>query len=234
MKKSLPFLALAAFSLAILFTACEKEDDETSVSPVPPKAKAKPPVARAGNDTTIYIPFSTYTLDGWASTDPNSNRVSYSWRRIAGPSVVEITTSSNSSRGHVSGLFNLGVYDFELTVKGTDGLSSKDTVSVTVAEPNCTSVNKEVILKDLRWDYSWMMEIAIYNPFSYLPPNSHLTNIYIKRDNSSVWEVAVPLNWNSPDYGQVPEWDYGNGVLVIYPGKDVTDDTPDIKLQYCQ
>jgi hypothetical protein len=76
------------------------------------------------------------------------------------------------------------------------------------------------------------MEIEIYNLLSYLPPNSYIKNVFIKRDSATDWELVVPVDPNSPDYGIKHEWELWNGVLVVYPGKNFTEDTPDIKIVY--
>lgn len=243
MKKNFFYLAVVVAFLG-LFTACRKDKPDTSnnspsnnqdtlgrPNPLSPPISGTP-VARAGNDTTLYMPFSAYNLNGVASLGIGSNLVSFDWRQVAGPVRASID-QYNKVKAYAYGMVNVGIYEFELTVTNANNLSSKDTIKITVAEPRCTQQNKEVIINNLSWDYSWIMEIAIYKPFSYLPPNSHLTNIYIKRDGTNSWERVVPVNWNAPDYGVLPEWEYGNNFLVIYPGKNKADDTPDIKLEYC-
>ncbi|RNI24521.1 hypothetical protein EFB08_16535 [Rufibacter latericius] len=210
-----------------LFTSCEEKPEDA------PTPHIIAPVAHAGKDTTLLVPFSTINLTGEGSTDPDSNIVSYTWVKISGPSSVDIT-NFQSMRAFASNLVNVGTYEFELTVTDADKLFSKDTVKVTVAVPPCTSTTKEVILKDLIWTQPWLTEIQIENPHAYLPPNSYITNFYIKRDSSDKWELIIPLNHNSPDYGLFHEWTYGNKMLVIWPGLNTEDDTPDLKIEYCQ
>jgi hypothetical protein len=83
------------------------------------------------------------------------------------------------------------------------------------------------------------MEIDIWNFFTILPPNSHLKNIYIKRDGPSDWEKVVPDN-SIISNPQFYTWSYGNNLyggnnlIIIYPDyKNMTNDTPDIKIEYC-
>ncbi|WP_188500224.1 PKD domain-containing protein [Pontibacter amylolyticus] len=221
------------FTLLLLCIACNKEDD--SVSPDIP-AQPIAPIARAGNDTTMYHPYKEYVLNSSASTDPDSNIVSYQWRLMAGPSAVNIKQHHFSDvKAYASGLTVAGNYDFELTVTDADKLSAKDTVTVTIIvpteEPVCSDP-KEFIFKDLTWDYSWIMEIDIYNFYSNLPANSQIQNIYIKRDNSEEWEPVVYLP-ESSGYS-LHTWDYGNGVFVIFPNQNMEDDTPDVKIEYCE
>jgi len=235
MKNNFPFLVMVVSTCLLQLAACKKESAEIPNmpdAPDDPVNETKPPIAHAGDDTTIYLPSTTCELDGAASTDPDSNIVSYAWRRIAGPSPVDIT-HYDKIKAMASGLENVGKYVFELTVTDADRLSSKDTMTVTVAGPSCMGTSQEVVFKDLSWSYAWLMEIDIYDFFTFLPPNSYIKSIYIKRDASSNWEKVVPVDSNSSDYGKVPEWEYGNGVLVIYPGSNRTDDTPDVKIEYC-
>lgn len=232
--------SFVVFSFLLLFTSCKKDPIDAGFAgtgsvgtgPTSGGSNNGVPIARAGNDTTIYVPFSNYNLNGWASTDPNGTIKSYAWRLVAGPSTVGID-NNNKVKAFVRGMVSLGVYEFELTVTDADGLTSKDSIKITIADPPCNGPAKEAVFKDLPWDHSWIMEIDFFNFFSYLPPNSYLRNIYIKRDGSNNWEKVVCLDYNAPDYGKVHEWEYGNGVLVIFPGQNMTDDTPDVKIEYC-
>lgn len=229
MKRTISAWVTVIISVLLLASACKKELSNRLMHL--PKI-AHPPVARAGMDTTIFYPFSFYDLNGSGSTDPDSNITSYSWRMLSGPSPVGLT-NPDKVKASASGLINLGTYTFELTVTDADKLSGKDTVIISVVAPDCNGANKEIILKDMEWNYSWIMEIDIYNIFSVLPANSHLKNIYIKRDGTSDWENVVPFNAYSPDY-QFHTWAYGNHVFVIFPSNNnITNDTPDVKIEYC-
>lgn len=89
-----------------------------------------PPVANAGEDQSIFLPIDSVRLDGSASKDPDGSIVSYQWKLISGPSSYKIKTES-AIQTIVSKL-DSGKYYFELTVKDNGGLSSKDTVEITV------------------------------------------------------------------------------------------------------
>jgi hypothetical protein len=221
-------LAVIAFALSSLCASCQKEEED-ALQPRTPVA----PTAHAGNDTTLMVPFSSYKLDGGASKDPDSNIVFYAWRQLAGPSFFNLTIP-HSVKSITIKLIKVGTYVFELTVTDADKLSSRDTIKVNVAIPPCTSATKEFILKNLVWITPWLTEIDIYDPHKYLPLNSHIQAFYIKRDSSDKWEQIVPLDYNSPNYGILHEWAYGNRTLVIWPGNNKEDDTPDIKIEYCQ
>ncbi|HSU28875.1 MAG TPA: PKD domain-containing protein [Chitinophagaceae bacterium] len=89
-----------------------------------------PPVANAGNDTTITLPANTVTLDGRLSADPDNNIINYSWTKISGPSAFNVANTS-IVQTQATNLLQ-GIYKFELKVTDAGGLSAKDTMQVTV------------------------------------------------------------------------------------------------------
>jgi hypothetical protein len=90
----------------------------------------RPPVANAGPDQTISLPVYSITLDGSSSSDPDNNIVNYSWRKISGP--VSFTIANDTAvKTQVTNLTE-GIYEFELKVTDSAGLSDRDTVTITV------------------------------------------------------------------------------------------------------
>jgi N-acetylneuraminic acid mutarotase len=89
-----------------------------------------PPTAKAGKDQTITLPTSSVNLDGAGSSDPDNNIANYQWSKISGPPAFNIV-HANAVQTPVNNL-QQGVYEFELTVSDSDGLSSNDTVQITV------------------------------------------------------------------------------------------------------
>lgn len=89
-----------------------------------------PPVARAGNDTTITLPASTATLSGVTSTDADGTITNYSWTKISGPASGTIV-SQTAATTNVNSLTQ-GVYNFRLKVTDNAGDTSIDTKQVTV------------------------------------------------------------------------------------------------------
>jgi hypothetical protein len=127
-----------------LFLSCKKEttsesSDRSNQSPVlyQPTVSNRPPVANAGADQTVVLPLNSATLDGSASSDPDSNIVSYSWTQISGPSSGNILTKS-AKKTQVNGLVK-GSYRFELKISDVTGLSAKDTSLVTVIDATVVS-----------------------------------------------------------------------------------------------
>ena len=89
-----------------------------------------PPVANAGNDTTITAPASVVTLNGTLSTDPNGDIVSYAWTKTSGPGSFTITDPSAASTTVTR--LRPGTYVFTLTVVDNNGAQGTDTVTVVV------------------------------------------------------------------------------------------------------
>jgi hypothetical protein len=96
-----------------------------------------PPRAVAGPDQVIKLPADSVLLDGSASSDPNGSISKYAWRKIAGPVACNIISPADSIT-RVRSLI-AGIYQFELTVTDKVGLSSMDTVQVTVNDTGQTN-----------------------------------------------------------------------------------------------
>jgi hypothetical protein len=92
--------------------------------------QAAPPVACAGPDQSITPPVNTVILDGRCSSDPDSDIDTYLWTNVSGPASFQIANPSQPQT-QVTGLTE-GSFVFLLTVRDKSGLSSSDTVRVTV------------------------------------------------------------------------------------------------------
>jgi hypothetical protein len=89
----------------------------------------KPPVANAGNDTTIKLPVNSILLDASRSSDDVSI-MTYRWTRLTGPASFKIS-NENASQTLVTELTE-GEYIIELEVKDNTLKSSKDLLVVDV------------------------------------------------------------------------------------------------------
>jgi hypothetical protein len=92
------------------------------------------PVANAGVDTSIALPFNTATLDGSASTDPSGGVLQYKWVQLSGPATAGMYFSDRAMTP--VGSLQAGLYVFQLTVTNAAGLSSIATVQVRVIDNN--------------------------------------------------------------------------------------------------
>ncbi|MET0462280.1 MAG: PKD domain-containing protein, partial [Chitinophagaceae bacterium] len=92
----------------------------------------QPPIAITGPDKVITLPVNTVTLNG-SGTDPENSAITYRWYYLSGPAQHTITSPNQA----VTVINNLtqGVYKFVLEVKDVQGLTGRDTVSVTVNAP---------------------------------------------------------------------------------------------------
>jgi hypothetical protein len=121
---------------AFLFAACKKTDTVL----IETASIITAPVANAGKDTTITLPFDGILLDGSGSTDKENTIAKYQWRLISNlsPSFVTIA-KPDSAKTMVENLLK-GTYHFELTVRDISGISDKDTVAVIVLVPKSLNV----------------------------------------------------------------------------------------------
>ena len=88
------------------------------------------PIAHAGADQTVAAS-ATVTLDGSASSDPNSNALTYAWSEITTSGVLLTNASSESASFVAPSRTSNTILNFRLTV--SDGLlSSTDEIQVTV------------------------------------------------------------------------------------------------------
>lgn len=104
---------------------CSKDTLGVTVIPVD-----KPPIANAGNDTTVAFGASV-KLDGSKSSDAEGKITSYSWTMLDGHAPNNVVTDANMPVATTQ-IFEIGIFHFELKVTDSSGQISKDTVAVTV------------------------------------------------------------------------------------------------------
>ncbi len=89
-----------------------------------------PPVVNAGRDITVLLPLDSVKLMGTAVAT-GSTIISWQWRQVSGPSAAFLQSESSAETWvkHLAA----GKYEFELTVKDSNGETGKDTVSIVAA-----------------------------------------------------------------------------------------------------
>jgi hypothetical protein len=111
--------------LIILSTSCKKETSCESCI-----AANKHPIANAGANQAIILPTDSVLLDGSASLDPDGTINEWKWTKLSGPPSSPFYDSRQSKP--IVKKLQAGIYHFELMVKDNGGLSSIDTVQITV------------------------------------------------------------------------------------------------------
>tara|TARA_Y100000310_G_scaffold92100_1_gene89663 strand:+ start:22587 stop:25574 length:2988 start_codon:yes stop_codon:yes gene_type:complete len=92
----------------------------------------QPPVANAGPDQSVAAG-ATCILEGSNSSDGDGSIVSYSWRKVSGPTIALANANQAVASFIAPSESTIQTLVFELTVTDDDGATSTDTVTVTVA-----------------------------------------------------------------------------------------------------
>jgi hypothetical protein len=119
--------------------------DSMQINVIDPSAPNRPPVAHAGADQFISLLQNTAILDGTGSSDPDNNIIEYRWAKISGPASYSIL--NNTAIQTPAQNLMTGDYHFELKITDAGGLSSKDTVVISVIDQvdPCNIVNRPII-----------------------------------------------------------------------------------------
>lgn len=232
-------LFLLSLIILSVITGCEKDTLSRLqiVNPPPPLIlhMNTAPKAFAGIDKTVTTS-DTVKLHG-AASDADNNIISHSWKKISGPASYKIETS-DSVETKVWNMHN-GTYEFELTVTDKEGLAGKDTVTITVIQPQIQEGNKQVIFRNLQWIFPWYSSIEVKNVHSYVSPNTPL-KVFVQRSFDSTWIEVSPILNSSANvlYEYFIEtrpfgagmYNYGS-LYIFYYGPN-TSDTPNVKIQF--
>jgi hypothetical protein len=204
MKK---IILIISVSLTVLLS-CHKETVRHDS-----QATNHPPVAKAGNDTTIILPANSCMLDGSASTDPDNNIESYLWTKISGPSSYSIT-NENAAQTQIKNLTE-GVYLFELKVTDAGGLFAKANVLVTVTKSTSTPLIENVYIAGFDEGTNlWKNGVSQSLPTG---SNGYANSVYVS--DSNVYVAGNTYNATS-GHGVAALWK--NGVV-----QNLTDGTTD-------
>lgn len=242
--KTINLYGLLLFSATLLINSgCTEDDNIYNVTPIntlPTTQNIKLNVS-AGDDIQVILSSDSkflilsgyYIARGIQGEIINLNNAKIQWKKKSGPSSYKLE-NPNSIKTKVSNL-EKGIYEFELTVTNTNGLTGKDTVRVIVGEISENS--KEIIFKDRKWIFPWYSTIEIKDFNLLIPQNSF--KVYIQRENNSQWEEVASILENAgikyeyfvetrPDGGGM--YTYGS-LYIFYYGTN-TNDTPSVKIVY--
>jgi poly(3-hydroxybutyrate) depolymerase len=179
------------FRLTVTDDAGETNFDDVTISVVAPQNAA--PIANAGIDKTITLPFDSTTLDGSASSDDGSI-VSYSWTDIS--KTISATIVDKDKAVTAVKQLSVGDHLFELTVSDNYGIKSRDTVTITVLENRISAQQvflapnpaRNMIRISYSGEFSGALKINIYDG------NGRLMKVYQGVKNGPVYTETLDLH----------------------------------------
>jgi hypothetical protein len=157
----------------------------------PPASTNKAPIANAGNDQTFKALYSTITMNGSASYDPDGTISKYRWTQESGPSVTMSTPGavSNIARNVV-----VGTYVFRLDVTDDDGAMATDKITVNVQPVSTSRIASANQSMDLAMASTPASSLAIGNSIWKWPGKSLV--LYPNPVQKQIW-----INLNTPYIG---------------------------------
>ena len=147
------------------------------------------------------------------------------WEQISGPAGC-IIENPDSVISKVSDLV-IGSYQFKLTATTISGETMSDTMTLNVQE--ATSFSNQIFFSNLDWVCPFGCSIYLGYSLSFIPAVSPIT-VYIKRENSSIWERVVP---DSVFTTERYFYNRGDGQLCIFENLYIeATDHPEIKIVF--
>lgn len=207
------WMPLFGFSI-MLFSGfgCEKDYGENSV-----------PNVDAGENQFVLLPDDACQLAG-SVYDMQKNIVSYSWRKIAGPSGY-VFENSNILDAKVHDL-QKGRYEFELTATDKGGLKDSDTVAVSVIDVG----ENEVYFEDLDWVCPMNCSVVVKKIYSHVPRNVSFS-VFVRQEDSTSWQPATPEDPN----GSFDKYVYGvheGDLYISFAYADEFSPKYDLKIKF--
>ena len=132
------------FKLTVIDSLGLSASAQVTITVNPAPVVNMPPVAIAGNDTTIAMPANSMELNGSHSYTKRGSLTGYSWEQVSGPNTASLSQPDDSVSKANS--LTAGTYIFKLTVTNSEGLSASDTVSVSVVDNGRTSGTQAMTL----------------------------------------------------------------------------------------
>jgi hypothetical protein len=148
-----------------VFITCEPDPIDQPQSPA-----NKPPVAKAGKDTSITLATcsstANFSLDGSGSFDPDNSSIVYLWKFLLNQFNANLS-DNKSARPAVLNL-RAGQYNIELTVTDPAGLFAKDTVTVDVISSTANGYDLDITINGVyHFQNNYEDCYYCYNPCCY-------------------------------------------------------------------
>ena len=131
MKQVLSVIAFFLFLWVVMVASCKKDK---------PSPLNSSPIAKAGFDQTITLPNDSTLLDGTGSGDADGKILEWLWTAVSGPTSFAIVNATVSKT--VVKNLTAGIYKFELKVTDDGGAVGRDTIQVSVIQPNRSPIAK--------------------------------------------------------------------------------------------
>lgn len=186
MKNKHLLVLISLFDL--YFLSCEKAEHASLVENLPP-------MAHAGQDSTISVRHNWFVLDGSRSHDPEDNIITYYWSKIFGPAGYNIKKPRSIQTEAYS--LEEGVYQFQLKITDAFNLISMDTVQVIVYPDTLTGM--EIIYDSVKWNMRVDPQSVEGERFLMVPDsgdrlpdriNPDKFEVYLKLNHVSNWVKA--------------------------------------------
>ncbi len=157
------------------------------------------------------MPLNTVALDGRCSLDPDNNIATYLWSQLIGPSSSRIT-NPDQPQTQVTDL-EAGSFVFQLTVRDATGLTSIDTMRVTVnpSPPNTDSLDIYVAGNEYSAPKYWKNGQGVDLPISpYRNGHAHAITVVGNDVYVAGWEGDfLDIRYNRAKY-----WKNGQEVFL--------------------
>jgi lysophospholipase L1-like esterase len=164
-----------------------------------------PPIARAGNDTTITTNSLPIILNGSSSTDADGNITEYNWVKLPNSPSGGTLANANSAMATASS-FSGGQYKYQLTVTDNIGISSKDTLLV-----NVTSVVLALDNEDAQSDFARESKYLTIFP----NPTSDFINVKIPKVFSKDYNITLSNSLGNIVFKKSVAKNNGSNIEVI-------------------
>ena len=201
-----------------------------TVNPIPAPAN-RPPTANAGADQAVN-PGATVVLDGSASSDPDGDQISFSWRQTAGPTITLQGASTANPSFNAPAVTTQTVLTFELRVSDGSLQSAPATVHVVIDQSGQIFNTPIKLSGDMVISNSDSPKIAVSGNNVYatwIGGAGTGQGVFFAASTNGGATFGSPLNLSNDPLHQETRVDIasvGNSVYVTWAGNQITPANP--------